>query len=71
MTASQIKSEFNRLSTDAKLELLFELWDELAQEPDAVSLTAEQKRELDRRYERHRLNPEEAMTWEEAKAQLP
>jgi putative addiction module component (TIGR02574 family) len=38
--------------------------------PDAISLTEEQKRELDRRYERHLANPEEALTWDEVKADL-
>lgn len=70
MGVAEIKSEISRLPICTRLELLFEVWDELAEEPDAVSLTADQKKELDRRYQRHLANPAEAERWDEVRAQI-
>jgi len=66
-TVAQIKSEFSKLPVGDQLELLFELWEALAQEPGAVTLSDAQKRELERRYERHLEHPEEAVPWEEVR----
>lgn len=66
-TAAQIKKEFSKLPVDDQIELLYELWDALAQEPGAVTLSHDQQRELERRYERHLEHPEEAIPWEEVR----
>lgn len=62
-TASEIKNQFNELTIDDRLKLLYELWDELADDPKAVTLSEAQAQELDRRYERHLANPDEAIPW--------
>jgi len=69
-TAAQIKSEFSKLPVDDQLELLYELWDTLAQQPDALTLSEDQQRELDRRYERHLAHPEEAIPWDEVRDRI-
>ncbi|MCB9731991.1 MAG: addiction module protein [Deltaproteobacteria bacterium] len=69
-TAENIKREFSKLTVVDQLELLYELWDALAQQPDALTLSDEQKRELDRRYEHHLAHPEEAIPWEEVRDRL-
>lgn len=41
--------EIEALSAEERLDLLERLWDSLSGTPDAVSLTEEQRQELDRR----------------------
>ena len=69
-TAAQIKSEFNELPINTQLELLFELWDTLAKAPGAVTLSDDQRRELEHRYERHQAYPEEAISWAEVRDKI-
>ncbi|MCB9727860.1 MAG: addiction module protein [Deltaproteobacteria bacterium] len=66
-TAAQIKSDFTKLPVGEQIELLCELWNDLAREPGAVALSDDQKRALERRYERHLQHPEEAIPWEEVR----
>jgi putative addiction module component (TIGR02574 family) len=66
-TSAQIKDEFNKLPVGDQIELLCELWDALAAEPGAVTLSDDQQRELERRYERHLERPEEAVAWTEVR----
>jgi putative addiction module component (TIGR02574 family) len=69
-TAAKIKSEFSKLPVGDQVELLYELWDALAGEPGAVTLSEDQQRELERRYERHLEHPEEAIPWDEVRASI-
>jgi len=45
------------LTVAERIELIGDLWDSLAEVPDAVSLTEAQKAELDRRLDAHHRNP--------------
>ncbi len=66
MTATEI----SKLSLTERIQLLENVWDSIADEPDAWELTQEQKDELDRRVAAYEENPQNTFTWEEVKAGL-
>jgi putative addiction module component (TIGR02574 family) len=61
------------LSPSEKLQLVEDLWDDLAANPDAVPLHNWQKEELARRKANLMKNPASGLTWEEVKrrARIP
>ena len=66
MTATEI----SKLSLAERIQLLENVWDSIADEPDAWELTQEQKDELDRRLAAHKDNPKAGSSWAEVKASL-
>lgn len=58
--------DFSRMTPDERIELAEELWDSLADTPDAVSLTEAQAKELDRRLEAYRRDGDRGTLWAEA-----
>lgn len=60
----------DRLSVAERILLVEELWESVANEPEATILTDAQRAELDRRLEAHREDPHSGSTWEEVKARL-
>ena len=52
------------LSITERIQLVEDIWDSIAETPEAASLTDEQKAELDRRLESYRLNPNEGSSWD-------
>ncbi len=58
------------LSIPERIRLVEDIWDSIAAVPDAVPLTEEEKREIDRRLDDHYRNPREGTPWEEVKAWL-
>lgn len=56
--------ELRRLSPAEKLEMVGELWDDLASQPSNVPVSREIVEELDRRMAHFREHPEEFTTWE-------
>lgn len=69
MMSTQI-SEILQLSVAERIQLVEDIWDSVAAFPDDVPLTDAQKKELDRRLQAYRQNPDEGISWEELKAQL-
>jgi putative addiction module component (TIGR02574 family) len=67
--SSEITSIFD-LSPAEKLQLVEDLWDDLASTPDAVPVYDWQIAELERREENLRKNPDSVVTWEEAKRRI-
>lgn len=65
---SSLRHQIDSLSTAEKAELLDEVWESL--EADAVSLTDEQRAELDHRIARHEQNPSDVVPWEQVKSRL-
>jgi putative addiction module component (TIGR02574 family) len=65
---SDLRHQIKSLSAAEKAELLDEVWESL--EADAVSLTDEQRAELDHRIARHEQNPSDVVPWEQVKASL-
>ena len=55
------------LSPSEKLQLVEDLWDDLAATPDAVPVHDWQKKELARRKANLMKNPTSGLTWEEVK----
>lgn len=55
------------LSPSEKLQLVEDLWDDLAATPEAVPVQDWQKEELARRKARLMANPSSGLTWEEIK----
>ena len=66
MTAAEIR----KLSLAERILLLEEVWDSIADEPDAWELTQEQQDELHRRVSAYEANPQNTSTWSEVKASL-
>jgi putative addiction module component (TIGR02574 family) len=55
------------LSPAEKLQLVEDLWDDLASTPEAIPVHEWQKQELARREENLRKNPASGLSWEEVK----
>ena len=53
------------LSPSEKLQLVEDLWDDIATNPEAVPIHAWQKTELDRRKANLLANPASSLTWNE------
>ena len=60
----------DRLGVEEKLSLVEEIWDSIAADSANVPLTDAQRRELDRRIADHEANPDDVVSWEEAKASI-
>jgi len=58
------------LSPSEKLQIVEDLWDDLASTPEAVPVHGWQKQELDRRKANLMKNPAAALTWEEVKKRV-
>jgi putative addiction module component (TIGR02574 family) len=58
-----VKADVLSLSVPERIQLVEDIWDSIAEVPDAVDLTDEQKAELDRRLDAYRQNPDEGSPW--------
>ena len=63
-------AEILELTVDERLELVEAIWDSIAEVPEAVPLTDEQRRILDERLEDLKRNPESGSPWAEVKARI-
>jgi putative addiction module component (TIGR02574 family) len=62
--------EFRHLSLTERLQLVADIWDSIAEHPEAVPLTATQQAEIERRLAEHRRDPSSAIPWEQVRAEL-
>lgn len=62
--------EILKLSVAERIQLVEDIWDSIAAEPEALSLSEEQRRELDRRLADQEANPGVGRPWAEVKARL-
>jgi putative addiction module component (TIGR02574 family) len=69
MRASSAASVFD-LSPSEKLQLVEDLWDDLASTSNAVPIHDWQRQELDRRKANLAENPASGLTWEEVKRRV-
>ena len=53
-----------------RIELVQDIWDSIAEIPEAVMLSEEQKNELDRRLEAVRTGQAKTISWEELRAEF-
>ncbi len=58
------------LSASEKLQLVEDLWDDLAATPSDVPIHDWQKEEIDRRQANLMRNPASAVSWEDVKARI-
>ena len=58
------------LSVDERLELIEQIWQTIAADPEEIELTDDQREELYRRVEAHQQNPDEGYTWEEVRRSI-
>jgi putative addiction module component (TIGR02574 family) len=58
------------LSVDEKLQLISALWDSMAQNPEEIPVPDWQLKELERRIESQRANPQPGQTWDEVKREI-
>ena len=63
-------SDLLHLSVAERLQLVEDLWDSIAAQPEALELTEAQKEELDRRLAEHRVDPGSAIPRDEFRAEL-
>ncbi|MBI4443596.1 MAG: addiction module protein [Acidobacteria bacterium] len=70
--SSNTLSELLKLPAGERVELAMALWDSLtdAEREGELTLTAEQKAELDRRWAEHLENPGSAVPWQEVRRKL-
>jgi len=68
--ARRTVSDLFDLPVAERIQLVEELWDSIAEAPEALPLTEEQGRELDRRLEAHRESPHAAAPWSEVRKRL-
>ena len=69
-TMSTVRTEIRSLTVADRLRLLEEIWDSLAETPEAIPVTDAQRRELARRRRAHARNPSAAKSWAEVRAKL-
>ena len=60
----------DRLSVEERLALVEDLWDSIAEESAATSLTEAQRTELDRRLAEYAANPNDVIPWDDIKASI-
>lgn len=63
-------SDILELPVSKRIQLAQEIWDSIAEVPEAVSLTDSDKREIDRRLEAYYADPQAGSTWQEVKARI-
>lgn len=54
-----------RLSIPERIQLVEDIWDTIANEPEVIELTAEEKRIIDERLEAYHKNPDLGSPWED------
>lgn len=57
------KENILSLSVPERIQLVEDIWDSIAEVPESVELSDEQKAELDRRLEAYHRNPDEGSPW--------
>ena len=62
--------EVLRLPVPERIRIVEAIWDSIADSPEAVALTDEQKAELDRRLRAFESNPDEGSPWDEVRARI-
>jgi putative addiction module component (TIGR02574 family) len=58
------------LTVAERIQMVQDIWDSIAAVPEAVPLSEDQKRELDRRLEAYHLNPDAGSPWVEVRERI-
>lgn len=70
MVASATLSEIKNWPVEDRLELVFAVWDSIAESSRVGPLSKERKAEFDRRIAAYEANPSNVLTWEQIEASL-
>lgn len=68
--SEKLRREISQLSVEERLQLIGEIWDDIATEDQVPPLSEAQRAELDRRLEEHEQDPNSAIPWEEVRQEL-
>ena len=63
-------TDIAEMSVPERLQLVEDIWDSIAELPEAVEVPAWYKQELDKRLDAFHENPEEGSPWEEVKKRI-
>jgi len=58
------------LSVAERIQLVEDIWDSIAAVPHSLTLTDDERQELDRRLEAYAQNPNEGISWDELKKKV-
>jgi putative addiction module component (TIGR02574 family) len=64
------RSDILSLSVPERIQLVEDIWDSIAELPEEVPLTEEQKAELDRRLDAYHQDPTGGTPWEEVRERI-
>ena len=64
------KADILRLSVSERIQLAQDIWDSIAEVPDSIPLTDEQKAELDRRLDAYHKDPNAGSPWSVVRERL-
>jgi putative addiction module component (TIGR02574 family) len=64
------KAEILSLSVPERIQLAEDIWDTIAEVPEAISLSDDEKAELDRRLEAYHKNPTAGSPWEAVRRKI-
>lgn len=63
-------SEILQLSVAERVQIVEDIWDSIAQNPEELGLSEAERAELDKRLENYRQNPDGGIEWETLKKNL-
>ena len=64
------KFDILSLSISERIQLVEDIWDSIAEAPEAIPLTEKDKAELDRRLDAYHSNPDEGSPWDIVRERL-
>jgi putative addiction module component (TIGR02574 family) len=64
------KEDILNLSISERIQLIEDIWDSIVELPEAVTLTDDQKRELDNRLDAYHRDPNKGSPWEEVRRKI-
>ncbi len=70
MSTLPLVAQFRELSSDEKIRLVQELWNEIADEVSRIPLSESQRRLLDERLADEEQNPDDVESWAKAKEDI-
>lgn len=64
------KEDILNLSISERIQLVEDIWDSIVELPEAVTLTDDQKRELDNRLDAYHRDPNKGFPWKEVRRRI-
>ncbi|MDZ4185402.1 MAG: addiction module protein [Desulfuromonadales bacterium] len=58
------------LSIPERIQLVEDIWDSIAVQPEKVELSSDTKGELDKRLDEYEKNPQDQSSWDEVRSRL-